>query len=89
MRGLLQPHLLILFAQLSPHLSGLLGDLCDGDARVLRLDALAAGVQPQHVGTHWPLGAAGIFLLLLLRLKKGKARQNNYILCSCLNPVFF
>lgn len=61
-----EPHLLVVFAQLSPHLSGLLGYLCDGDARVLRLDALAARVEPQHVGAHRPLGAAFVFLLFLL-----------------------
>lgn len=68
-------HLLLIFAQLPPHLSGLLGDFCDRDARILRLDALTARVQPEHVGAHWPLGTTGIFLLLLLRLKKRKEKQ--------------
>lgn len=65
-------HLLLVFVQLSPHLSGLLGYLCDGDAGVLRLDALAAGVQPQHVGAHRPLGASFVLLLLLLRHKQNR-----------------
>lgn len=90
---LLRPHLLLVFAQLSPHLAGFLGYLCDGDARVLRLDPLAAGVEPQHVGTHWPLGAAGIFLLLLLEMKKrltGECTSYTglYTLCICLQSFW-
>lgn len=70
----LLPHLLLFFAQLSPHLSSLLRDLRDGDTRVLRLDPLATGVEPQHVGTHGPLGAAGILLLLLLQENRVQSR---------------
>lgn len=55
-----RPHLLLVFAQLSPHLSGLLGYLGDGDAGVLRLDSLSAGVEPKHVGAHRPLGTAAV-----------------------------
>lgn len=72
MLPLLPPNLLLVFAQLSPHFSGLLRYLCDGDAGVLRLDSLTARVEPQHVGTHRPLGAAAIFLLLLLQIKGKK-----------------
>lgn len=71
----LHPHLLLVFAQLSPHLSSLLRDLRDGDAWVLRLDSLAAGVKPKHVGTHRPLGSTSIFLLLLLTLKKEQSKE--------------
>lgn len=70
-------YLFFILVQLSPHLSGLLGDLCDGDSRVLRLDSLATRVQPEHVGTHRPLGTAGIFLLLL-GLKERKRVYLNY-----------
>lgn len=70
------PHLLLVFAQLSPHLSGLLGYLCDGDSWVLRLDPLAARVEPQHVGTHGPLGAASVLLLLLLLWWKKRKEIN-------------
>lgn len=65
----LNPHLLLIFAQLSPHLSCLLRDLCDGDAGVVRLDSLTAGVEPKHIRTHWSLGSPSILLLLLLTLK--------------------
>lgn len=72
-------HLLLVFAQLSPHLSGLPGDVGDGDAGVLCLDPLSAGVEPQHVGAHRPLRTAAVLLLLLLgeskqlyRLKENK-----------------
>lgn len=58
-------HLLLVLAQLPPHFSSLLGNFCDGDSGVLRLDSFTAGVQPHHVGAHRPLGGASIFLLSL------------------------
>ena len=38
----------------------------DADAWMVRLDLLPAGVQPQHVGRHGPLGGVGVLALLYL-----------------------
>ena len=43
----------------------------DADAWMVRLDLLPAGVLPQHVGGHGPLGGVGVLALLYLQ---GEAR---------------
>lgn len=59
------------FVDLFPHLSCFLGDFSNRDSGILRLDAFSARVQPQHVGTHWPLRGSGVLHLFLLERKKG------------------
>lgn len=53
-------HLFLLFGHSLPDLACLLGKICDTDAGMVRLDLLSAGIEPQHVGRHWPLGGIGV-----------------------------
>ena len=60
------PYLLLLLGHSLPDLTRLLGEVRDADAWMVRLDLLPAGVQPQHVGRHGPLGGVGVLALLYL-----------------------
>lgn len=62
-------HLLLLFGHSLPDLPCLLGKICDTDARMIRLDLLAACIKPQHVRRHRPLWGVWIFTLLCLYKK--------------------
>lgn len=59
-------HLFLLLGHCLPDLTRLLGQISDTDAGMVGLDLLSAGIEPQHVGRHGPLGGIGVFALLHL-----------------------